>query len=356
MTGVSGSGKTTLIREVLYELLRERLAPGQPRSDSDSEDAAEDSAEWKAVSTAVLEGWEPVDRVVLVDQSPIGRTPRSNPAVYVGAFDAVRDFFASSDEARKRGLRAGAFSFNSPAGQCPRCRGAGFEKIEMQFLSDVFVRCSECHGRRYRPHVLEVVVRPPPDGDKPVGEGWNIARLLEATVEEAMVFLGAFRVPAAARACAALGWLREVGLGYLQLGQPVNTLSGGECQRLKLVGALADASSVRRRKTPRTLYLLDEPTTGLHFDDVRILVEVLQRFVDLGHSAVVIEHNLDVIRAADWVIDMGPEAGIGGGKVVVQGTPRDVEACSGSITGRVLRQQAIRRGGRCRRKSRVEPA
>ncbi|MFM1943093.1 MAG: hypothetical protein RI897_2075 [Verrucomicrobiota bacterium] len=338
VTGVSGSGKSTLIRDVLHPLLREQLSPGTsvPAGDSLDEDQDESEENDSTPSTALLTGWEKLDDVVLVDQSAIGRTPRSNPAVYVGAFDTIRDLFAASDEAKRRGLAAGGFSFNSQAGQCPRCKGAGFEKIEMQFLSDVFVRCPECDGKRYRPHVLEVAVTPPGADSS---QGWNISRFLEATVDEAVEFLARFEERSAARAAAALGWLREVGLGYLQLGQPVNTLSGGECQRLKLVGALAESSAKGKGKAPQChrLYLLDEPTTGLHFDDVRVLLEALQRLVDLGHSVIVIEHNLDVIRAADWVVDLGPEAGEGGGQLVFEGTPEGLEGNEASHTAAALR-------------------
>ncbi len=338
VTGVSGSGKSTLVRDVLHPLLREQLCPGAsaPAADPLDEDQDDSEAADATPAAASLAGGERLDDVVLVDQSAIGRTPRSNPAVYVGAFDAIRDLFAASEEAKRRGLAAGGFSFNSPAGQCPRCKGAGFEKIEMQFLSDVFVRCPECDGKRYRPHVLEVTVAPP---GAESSEGWSISRFLEATVDEAVEFLGRFEEKSAARAAAALSWLREVGLGYLQLGQPVNTLSGGECQRLKLVGALAESSAKGKSKTQqcRRLYLLDEPTTGLHFDDVRVLLEALQRLVDLGHSVIVIEHNLDVIRAADWIIDLGPEAGEDGGRLVFEGTPASLEKQKDSHTAAALR-------------------
>jgi len=349
VSGVSGSGKSTLVREALHGLMLEVLSPGaldstEIPSEADADDAS--PGRQQRVS-GHLDGWQAVGDVVLVDQSPIGRTPRSNPAVYVGAFDAIRELYAASDDAGRRGLGAGAFSFNSPAGQCPRCRGAGFEKIEMQFLSDVFVRCPECDGRRYLPHVLEVVLKRPASEalptrrsrsrPEPAAAGWNIAEMLEATVDEAREYLSAFLEKAAVRASEALAWLGEVGLGYLRLGQPVNTLSGGECQRLKLVGALAESSAKRRRESRSKLYLLDEPTTGLHFDDVRVLLEVLQRLVDLGHSVVVIEHNLEVVRAADWVIDLGPEAGHQGGSIVVEGTPQQVAACAESHTGRALR-------------------
>jgi excinuclease ABC subunit A len=296
--------------------------------------------------------------VVLVDQSILGKTPRSNPAVYIGAFDDIREVFAQSEAARQRGLNASAFSFNSAQGQCQRCRGAGFEKIEMQFLSDVFIRCPDCDGRRYRAHILEIKLgagreeptgasetpkpRSPSAGNGPAAcREFSIADLLEATVEEAIEFLCAFPDSRPARrASRALRLLAEVGLGYVKLGQPINTLSGGESQRLKLVRHLAEVEDdPGERKTgpggrrepaggrgraeapPMTagsrrpqplLFLFDEPTTGLHFDDVRVLLKVFNRLVEAGHSVVVIEHNLDVIRSADWLIDLGPEAGDGG--------------------------------------------
>ncbi len=276
-----------------------------------------------------------VNRVVLVDQSALGKTPRSNPAVYIGAFDDIREVFAQSEVAKQRGLNASAFSFNSAQGQCERCRGAGFEKIEMQFLSDVFIRCPECDGRRYRPHILEVKVR----GTE---KAWSIADVLEATVDEAFEFLRDFpELRSAVRAAESLKLLQEVGLGYLRLGQPINTLSGGESQRLKLVRHLAEAVNEigdghRPPLQKGTLFLFDEPTTGLHFDDVRVLLKVFQRLVDAGHSVVVIEHNLDVIKSADWVIDLGPGAGDEGGTIVAQGTPEEIAACEQSPTGKFL--------------------
>jgi excinuclease ABC subunit A len=329
-----------------------------------------------------------------VDQSALGKTPRSNPAVYIGAFEDIREFFAQSEVAKQRGLNASAFSFNSGVGQCEKCRGAGFEKIEMQFLSDIFIRCSECKGRRYRQHILEVKVgrvsplRAAPNESIHCAHGvtpptWSIGDMLEATVDEAIDFLASFAdSKPAQRAVASLKLLQEVGLGYLRLGQPINTLSGGESQRLKLVRHLAEAvaagipacrraglpspaeqslnprepskqpgdsssldASPDDRMTPSTaakmaaptLFLFDEPTTGLHFDDVRVLLQVFQRLVDAGHSVIVIEHNLDVIKCADWVIDLGPEAGDRGGELVVCGTPEDVARCEVSHTGRFLR-------------------
>jgi excinuclease ABC subunit A len=329
-----------------------------------------------------LSGHEQLDRVVLVDQSILGKTPRSNPAVYIGAFDDIREFFAQSEPAKQRGLSASAFSFNSGQGQCERCRGAGFEKIEMQFLSDVFIRCPDCNGRRYRQHILEVKLEgrglgvgaePGRRGrsllaPRPSTVSWSIADVLEATVDEVVDFLG--NVPdsrPARRGAERLKLLQEVGLGYLRLGQPINTLSGGESQRLKLVRHLAEAEAVAahgpgarlkpsgrmdgtrvRSESPlpsapiaspergRGLFLFDEPTTGLHFDDVRVLLKVFQRLVDAGHSVLVIEHNLEVIKSADWLIDLGPGAGDEGGRIVAQGTPEDVAACKNSHTGKFL--------------------
>ncbi len=390
LTGVSGSGKTTLACEVLYPLLAGNLQQGetvQRDSDDAEEDENEDgaSSEDPARSTA-LSGAEHLGRAVMVDQSPIGKTPRSNPAVYVGAFDDIRELFARSEAARQRGLNASAFSFNSVQGQCERCRGAGFEKIEMQFLSDVFIRCPDCDGRRYRPHILEVKLAAPegsacakrssryhPSGQSPGAQrpapiaGRSIADLLDATVDEAVGFLTGFAdARPALRAVGRLRLLQDVGLGYLRLGQPINTLSGGESQRLKLVGHLAEASvgpaaslfSGRegdskapgdqparsaaapieaRRDVRPTLFLFDEPTTGLHFDDVRVLLIVFQRLVEAGHSVLVVEHNLDVIKSADWVIDLGPEAGEDGGRLVAQGPPEVIAACEFSHTGRALR-------------------
>jgi len=361
VTGVSGSGKTTLVRDVLLPQLEARLrveAAVAIAGASDEETtgaeggAGEDGIEAGDVvgARAALEGAEELQGVVLVDQTTLGKTPRSNPAVYVGAFEDIRDFFAQTDMARKRGLGASAFSFNSAQGQCDRCRGAGYEKIEMQFLSDVFVRCPECEGRRYRPHILEVKAVPPAGGSP--AEGVSIADLLKLTVEEARAFLQLFpESRPARRAVDALGWLVEVGLGYLELGQPVNVLSGGESQRLKLVRHLAAVKGAPAAGNPRfrpdpderlkpLLFLFDEPTTGLHFEDVRVLLAVFHRLVEAGQSVVVIEHNLDVIRSADWVIDLGPEAGAEGGKLVAAGTPEDITACPASHTGAALRASA----------------
>jgi excinuclease ABC subunit A len=334
VTGVSGSGKTSLVRDELIPRLQRHFGPPGAADDDENADseAASDSSESNSAGLAgagVLAGFS------VVDQTPAARTPRSNPAVYLGAFDDLREVFAASPEARSRQLVAGAFSFNSKAGQCERCTGAGFEKIEMQFLSDVYLRCPACAGRRYRESILAVRI-PGTLGGNPVQ--WSIADLLEASVDDARAFLAGIEGRRAARAGAMLGPLADVGLGYVRLGQPLNTLSGGESQRLKLARHLAEfaASGAGDRAKP-TLFLLDEPTTGLHFDDVRILLGALEQLVDRGHSVVVIEHNLDVIRAADWILDLGPDAGDLGGGLVVAGTPSTVAAHRSSHTGRFLR-------------------
>ncbi len=354
ITGVSGSGKTTLIREVLLPLLAAKLKKPWLQVKASDRIALEDNGDQEDGDSsngtspqAILEGAEHLGNVVLVDQSTLGKTPRSNPAVYIGAFDSLRELFAQSEVARQRGLNASAFSFNSSQGQCQRCRGAGFEKIEMQFLSDVFIRCPDCNGRRYRDHILDVKIAPPDPADvKP----WSIADLLESTVEEAIRFVAAFSTSRPAQnALQALQYLADVGLGYLKLGQPINTLSGGESQRLKLVRHLADsgledrlAASLSRpallASPLPTLFLFDEPTTGLHFDDIRILLGVFQRLVNQGNSILVIEHNLEVIKCADWVIDLGPEAGDLGGQIVAEGTPLQLAGCEHSHTGRALRE------------------
>jgi excinuclease ABC subunit A len=392
ITGVSGSGKSTLVRDVLLPAVEVSLkrdadlkseTPKASDRIEDENDGEEDSSRIPQPASRI-EGSEHLSRVVLVDQSILGKTPRSNPAVYIGAFDDIREVFAQSEPAKRHGLNSSAFSFNSAQGQCERCRGAGFEKIEMQFLSDVFIRCPDCNGRRYRPHILEVKIRSSrreeahssnsePGTRNPERESqslvtsaatsweWSIADLLDATVDEGIDFLASFAdSKPALRAAAGLKLLQEVGLGYLRLGQPINTLSGGESQRLKLVRHLAEATqrrtgvapvsnfnSLSLQKTPDedgdrrdacpTLFLFDEPTTGLHFDDVRVLLKVFQRLVDAGHSVIVIEHNLDVIKCADWAIDLGPDAGDQGGQVVAQGTPEQIAACEASHTGRFLR-------------------
>jgi excinuclease ABC subunit A len=378
VTGVSGSGKTTLVREVLLPALTAQLHSGAPQTKASDRLTADNDGDGEdgesALGTppsALLRGAEHLSRVALVDQSILGKTPRSNPAVYIGAFEEIRAFFAQSEPAKRRGLNASAFSFNSSQGQCERCRGAGFEKIEMQFLSDVFIRCPDCNGRRYRAHILEVKVAPQRTVQSPrspvhsarsglhAPRSLSIADVLDATVEEAVAFLSLFpESRPAQRAVEGLKLLEEVGLGYLRLGQPINTLSGGESQRLKLVRHLAEvivaaqvgragpsapgrqsgALGPARPTTPApTLFLFDEPTTGLHFDDVRVLLKVFQRLVNAGHSVLVIEHNLDVIKSADWVIDLGPDASDQGGQIVAVGTPEQIAACSESHTGKALR-------------------
>jgi excinuclease ABC subunit A len=349
ITGVSGSGKTTLVREVLLPAIAEQLkviSSELKASDRFSLDQnGEESEETEVVENAravTIEGAEHLGRVVLVDQSILGKTPRSNPAVYIGAFDDIREVFAQSEPARQRGLNASAFSFNSSQGQCQRCHGAGFEKIEMQFLSDVFIRCPDCNGRRYRDHILEIRIGAP-DKARSIGD------LLEATIDEVVDFLSTFTESRPARrAVYSLKYLQEVGLGYLKLGQPINTLSGGESQRLKLVRHLAESCEQwdSRARQPGvssdpqkpTLFLFDEPTTGLHFEDVRVLLQAFQRLIDQGHSVLVIEHNLEVVKCADWIIDLGPEGGEQGGELVVAGTPPDVAGCEASYTGQALRQ------------------
>jgi len=341
ITGVSGSGKSTLIRDILLPVVQSKLqdlaspiTKASDRLDSDGESKTdEDETSILHPSSSILSGYESLGQVVLVDQSALGKTPRSNPAVYIGAFDDIREVFAQSEVARQRGLNASAFSFNSGVGQCEKCRGAGFEKIEMQFLSDIFIRCPDCNGRRYRQHILEVKVAATKSKQQ-----FSIGDMLEATVDEAIDFLAGFSdSKPAQRAAASLKLLQEVGLGYLRLGQPINTLSGGESQRLKLVRHLAESATEQESASKPTLFLFDEPTTGLHFDDVRVLLQVFQRLVDAGHSVLVIEHNLDVIKCADWVIDLGPEAGDRGGQIVATGTPEEVAQREASHTGTFLR-------------------
>src|SRR5207244_10997187 len=267
----------------------------------------------------------------MVDQNPIGRTTRSNPASYVGAFDAIRALFASEPAAQERKYGAGTFSFNSGNGRCPACNGNGFEHVEMQFLSDVYLRCPDCNGRRYRDEVLEIR-REGADGRR-----CSIADVLDLTVTQARAFFAD-----APEVASRLAPLAEVGLEYLRLGQPVPTLSGGEAQRLKIAGFLANAQPAPANGAPLarkgSLMLFDEPTTGLHFDDIARLMRALRRLIDCGHSLILIEHNLDVIRAADWIIDLGPEGGEGGGAIVAEGDPRSMAAHPTSHTGRALRE------------------
>src|SRR5207244_8242579 len=282
----------------------------------------------------------------MVDQSPIGRTTRSNPASYVGAFDAIRALFAAEPAAQERRYSAGTFSFNSGNGRCPACSGNGFEHVEMQFLSDVYLRCPDCRGRRYRDEVLEIR-REGADGRR-----CSIADVLELTVTEARAFFAD-----APEVAVRLAPLADVGLEYVKVGQPVPTLSGGEAQRLKLAGHLAEAGTVLSSTTHRgKLFLFDEPTTGLHFDDVARLLRAFRKLLSAGHTLVVIEHNLDVIRAADWIVDLGPEGGDQGGRVVVAGTVAEVTACPASHTGAALRSYKAAPGVAARSGSEVREA
>ena len=325
VTGVSGSGKSTLVQDVLYPALLR--AKGKP-------------TEAPGAHRALL-GAERVAEVVMVDQNAIGRTTRSNPASYVGAFDAIRKRFAAEAVAIERGYTVGTFSFNSGTGRCPTCSGNGFEHVEMQFLSDVYLRCPDCDGRRYRPETLEVKMV------RGTGPARSIADVLDMTVSEATAFFAGDR-----EVLACLEPLAAVGLDYLRLGQPVPTLSGGEAQRLKLAGHLAGGDTLPRGECPR-LFLFDEPTTGLHFDDVAKLLGAFRRLLDAGHSLVVIEHNLDVMRAADWIIDLGPEGGERGGMIVAEGTPAEIMQREDSHTGRALVEFEQERR-RVRRKGRAE--
>jgi excinuclease ABC subunit A len=300
VTGVSGSGKSTLVNDVIHKALanrlnRARVKPGAHRS---------------------VQGIEAFDKVIDIDQSPIGRTPRSNPATYTGLFDHIRALYATSPDARARGYKPGRFSFNVKGGRCETCRGDGTIKIEMHFLPDVYINCEACHGRRYNRETLEVRFK-----------GKSIADVLDMSIEEALEFFA--KIPKLRRR---LQTLHDVGLDYMRLGQPATTLSGGEAQRVKL------ATELSKIATGRTLYILDEPTTGLHTYDIEKLLQVLQRLVDAGNTVLVIEHNLDVIKQADWVLDLGPEGGDAGGEVVAQGTPEEVAESPGSHTGEFLRR------------------
>jgi excinuclease ABC subunit A len=297
---VSGSGKSSLVNEILYkklgaELNRTKARPGKHDG---------------------MEGIEFLDKVIDIDQSPIGRTPRSNPATYTGLFNDIRELFASTQDAKSRGYNAGRFSFNVRGGRCEACSGDGLLKIEMHFLPDIYVPCEVCKGKRYNRETLEVRYK-----------GKNIHEVLEMTVEEALPFFE--NLPKLRNK---LQTLLDVGLGYVKLGQPSTTLSGGEAQRVKL------ATELSKQSTGSTIYILDEPTTGLHTADVHQLVDVLQRFVDNGNTVVVIEHNLDVIKTADYLLDLGPEGGSGGGTLVCCGTPEEVAQCPDSYTGQYLKK------------------
>jgi excinuclease ABC subunit A len=300
VTGVSGSGKSTLVNDILYSVLANklngaRIVPGRHRS---------------------ITGIDQLDKVVHVDQSPIGRTPRSNPATYTGVFDKIRALFSETSEAKVRGYQQGRFSFNVKGGRCENCSGDGTITIEMNFLPDVYVPCEVCHGARYNRETLEVHYK-----------GKTIAEVLDMPIEKAQDFFES--IPAIHRY---LKTLCDVGLGYVRLGQSAPTLSGGEAQRVKL------STELQRRSTGRTIYVLDEPTTGLHFEDVRKLLGVLQRLVDTGNTVVVIEHNMDVIKCADWIIDLGPEGGSGGGSIVAEGVPETIAKVAASYTGKFLRE------------------
>jgi excinuclease ABC subunit A len=314
VTGVSGSGKSTVINHTLFPAMLRHFGMVADRPGPHEG----------------LEGLEHFDKVIDIDQSPIGRTPRSNPATYVGLFAPIRELFARVPEARARGYKPGRFSFNVKGGRCEACEGCGVLRIEMHFLPDVFVTCEECGGTRYSRETLDILWK-----------GKTIADVLEMTVEEGLEFFSA--VPQVERK---LRTLNDVGLGYIRLGQQATTLSGGEAQRVKL------AKELSRRSAGRTLYLLDEPTTGLHFEDVRKLLHVLQRLRDEGNTIVVIEHNLDVVKTADWLIDLGPEGGSAGGELVAQGAPEDVAREERSWTGRYL-QAMVTVGSRNGRKRRM---
>ena len=308
VTGVSGSGKSTLVHDTLYRAVArhfktEFLVPGEYDE---------------------LVGLEHLKGVRLIDQEPIGRTPRSNPVTYVKAFDEIRKIFAGLPRAKTLGLGPGAFSFNVPGGRCEACQGDGFQKLEMYFVEDVYVTCQECEGRRYRSEVLQVTLK-----------RRDISQVLQQTVDEAVDFFAPY--PVLQRR---LKVLQEVGLGYLRLGQPATTLSGGEAQRLKI------AAELSTRLTTDHLYILDEPTTGLHLDDVRKLLLVLNRLVDAGNTVLVVEHHLDVVKTADWILDLGPEGGEAGGEVVAEGTPEQIAQAGGSYTGKYLRDLLPRTNGK----------
>ena len=318
ITGVSGGGKSTFLIDTLYKAIARKI------NHASEAPAPHDR----------IEGLEHIDKIIDIDQSPIGRTPRSNPATYTGAFTPIREWFAGLPEAKARGYEPGRFSFNVKGGRCEACQGDGVIKIEMHFLPDVYVTCDVCKGKRYNRETLEVLFK-----------GKSIADVLDMTVEEALEFFKA--VP---RVRDILALLHRVGLDYIHVGQQATTLSGGEAQRVKL------AKELSKRATGRTLYILDEPTTGLHFHDVAKLLEVLHELVDTGNSVVVIEHNLEVIKTADWIIDLGPEGGDGGGEIVAQGTPEDVVKVARSYTGQFLKPVMARKEARRLGKKRIEAA
>jgi len=315
VTGVSGSGKSTLVHDVLFRSLEALHKARETEAESEIDAADPEMTAAPKLACRKIEGAERISSTEMIDQSPIGRTPRSNPVTYIKAFDLIRALFASTREAEKRGYTAGHFSFNIPGGRCEVCQGDGTVTVEMQFLADVELVCEECKGTRYKSGILEIRYN-----------NRNIHEVLQLTVREAMEFFHG-----APRLVHKLKVLDDVGLGYLRLGQSATTLSGGEAQRVKLAShlALADCTG--------TLFIFDEPTTGLHFDDIAKLLAAFQRLIENGGSLIVIEHNLDVIKAADWVIDLGPEGGGSGGSVVAEGTPETVAGVAESYTGRYLR-------------------
>ena len=301
VTGVSGSGKSSLVNETLHPILNHHFYRATKRP----------------LPYKSIKGMENIDKVIEVDQSPIGRTPRSNPATYVGVFNDIRMLFAQLPSAKIRGYKPGRFSFNVSGGRCEACKGAGVRTIEMNFLPDVYVDCEVCHGKRYNRETLEIRYK-----------GKSISDVLDMSINEAVEFFD--NIPSIARK---IETIRDVGLGYITLGQPSTTLSGGEAQRMKL------ATELSKRDTGKTLYILDEPTTGLHFEDVRVLLGVLQKLVDKGNTVLVIEHNMDVIKVADYIIDIGPEGGMAGGNIVCTGTPEQVAQCPQSYTGQFLKDE-----------------
>ena len=315
ITGVSGSGKSTLVHDVIFRSLEALHKAREASDDTAFDEAAEALDSGPKMSCRKVDGAERITATVMIDQSPIGRTPRSNPVTYIKAFDTIRGLFASTREAEKRGYSAGHFSFNIPGGRCETCQGDGTVTVEMQFLADVELICDECKGTRFKSGILEIKYN-----------GLNIHETLQLTVREAMTFF--HDTP---RLVQKLKVLDDVGLGYLRLGQSATTLSGGEAQRVKLAAHLTTASCAG------TLFIFDEPTTGLHFDDIAKLLASFQRLIENGGSLIIIEHNLDIVRAADWVIDLGPEGGAAGGSVVAQGTPEQIAQTPGSYTGDYLR-------------------
>ena len=300
VTGVSGSGKSTLVNEILYKKIAQEINKSSEKPGKCKE----------------IKGVQNIDKIINIDQSPIGRTPRSNPATYTGVFDDIRDIFAETNEAKLRGYQKGRFSFNVPGGRCESCSGDGVHRIEMHFLPDVYVPCDVCKGKRYNHETLEIKFK-----------GKNISDILEMTVEEALTFFD--KIPKIKNK---IQTLNDVGLGYIKLGQSSTTLSGGEAQRVKL------ATELSKRATGKTLYILDEPTTGLHIADVHKLVDILQRLVDTGNTIIVIEHNLDLIKTCDHIIDLGPEGGEKGGEVIAVGTPEQIVKNERSYTGKFLKK------------------